>query len=128
MVTKHSAKPWRKLTVRQRSARLVARATPTELKLHAAMSSDPRLDGKFKFQSHVCGYYPDFSFRSAKLIIELDGNCHRSAEARYSDARRTAKLKKAGWRVIRFWNSSLKNPAEVVEQICAALNQPVISM
>lgn len=116
--------PWKKLTIKQRSTRLQQRATPTEIKLKVLLEADARLAGKFKFQAHVQGYYPDFSCRSAKLIIELDGQCHRSAEAKYSDAKRTMKLKRAGWRVIRFWNSELRNPQEVVERICAAANQP----
>lgn len=118
--------PWKLLTRTQRSAELRRRATPEELKLLAVMQADPRLQGRFKFQAHLLGHYPDFMFRSAKLIIELDGSVHRGPTARLADARRTRKFTQSGWRVVRFWNSEMRNPQEIVERICAALNQPTI--
>ncbi len=118
---------WMQLTDRQKSAKLRAEATPTELRLHAMMDADARLAGKFKFQAPICGYFPDFSFRHSKLIVELDGSVHSREGARRRDSRRTYDLNKAGWRVIRFWNSAIhRRPQEVIEQICASLNQPKV--
>jgi len=62
-----------------------------------------RLGGlKFRRQ-HVLGrYIADFVCLSARLVIEIDGHTHNDLE---SDAKRTADLERAGYRVIRFWNS-----------------------
>lgn len=124
-VTKKLAKQrWRALTLTQKETWLRAKATPSELKLHALMDADPRLAGRFRFQQCLYGHFPDFSFPSNKLIVELDGSVHRSVRARALDAKRTKMFTNCGWKVIRFWNSELRKPLEVLEVICTALNTP----
>lgn len=117
-------KSWRALTLKQKESYLRARATPSELHLHRLLDADPRTAGKFRFQSGVHGHFPDFSFLTNKLIVELDGSVHCGGRAKSADAKRTKMLSNCGWKVIRFWNSELRNPAEVIETICTALNTP----
>jgi very-short-patch-repair endonuclease len=117
---------WPRLSIAQRELVLRQKATPEERLLCRLLSDDPRTLGKFRHQGHLMGYYPDFSFPNHKLIVELDGAVHCSARAKLADAKRSRSFTKAGWRVIRFWNSSLRNPSDVIEAICAAMNQPVI--
>lgn len=118
---------WKRLTVIQREVHLRSRATPEELKLKALLMADVRTRGRFAFQAHLLGYFPDFLFRASRLIVELDGSVHSSKRAQLMDRRRTRKLTAAGYRVIRFWNSELRNEQRVVEAIVSHLEpQPVI--
>jgi very-short-patch-repair endonuclease len=64
---------------------------------------DRRLMGhKFRRQHSIGPFIADFACVASRLVIELDGSQHASAEA--ADARRTAFLAAQGWTVIRFWN------------------------
>jgi very-short-patch-repair endonuclease len=126
-LTKKFAKQrWRALTLQQKETWLRTKATPSELHLHRMLDADPRTRGKFNFQKGVHGHFPDFSFPATKLIVELDGAVHCGAKARQLDAKRTKQLTNCGWKVIRFWNSELRNPSEVMEVICSAMQGPVI--
>ena len=87
------------------------------------LDDHPATAGRYTHQASICGYFPDFSFRHCKLIVEVDGACHRGRVARAADARRTAKLRAKGWRVIRFWNSELKSPAVVMKVILMAIRE-----
>lgn len=103
---------------------LQSAATPSELRLKQLLDDHPLTTGRYTHQASIAGYFPDFSFRHCKLIVEVDGACHRGRAAHYSDLRRTNKLKKAGWRVIRFWNSSItKSPAAVMKAILIAIRE-----
>lgn len=110
------------MSINQREHRLRAKATPEELKLLKLLTEDQRTSGRFLFQAHCCGYFPDFIFKPLRLIVELDGSVHCSARAKRMDARRTRELNLAGYRVIRFWNSELRDSAAVVEKIVIAMN------
>jgi very-short-patch-repair endonuclease len=85
---------------------------------------DRRL-GKVKFRrQHPIGpFFADFACISQKLVIEIDGEHHAfQVEA---DARRTAFLEAAGWRVVRFWASEVVvNPEGIWQMIAAALEPP----
>jgi len=76
-----------------------------------------RFEGlKFVRQKPIGPYVVDFCCYDKKLIVELDGGQHyQQVEC---DARRTAFLKMAGYRVIRFNNTdALINTMAVLEQI-----------
>jgi very-short-patch-repair endonuclease len=75
---------------------------------------------KFRRQSLVAPYYPDFlSFRH-KLIIEVDGGQHSEEQ----DAIRTRFLEAQGYRVIRFWNNDvLANTDGVLREIGRVLEE-----
>lgn len=85
---------------------------------------DRRLEGfKFRNQTPVGPYIADFLCSQAKLIVELDGSQHVDA-ANY-DERRTAFLKREGYRVLRFWNNDvLARMDAVLEAISDALRSP----
>lgn len=79
-------------------------------------------EAKFRQQSPVGHYYPDFlSFRH-KLIVEVDGGQHALQEA--GDAGRTAYLEAQGYRVIRFWNNDVLANTEGVLQVIAMALKP----
>jgi len=64
---------------------------------------DRRLAGlKFRRQYVIGGHIVDFVCLAARLVIEIDGATHEDVEA---DAIRRAAIERAGYTVIRFWNS-----------------------
>ncbi|MBI3514340.1 MAG: endonuclease domain-containing protein [Proteobacteria bacterium] len=78
---------------------------------------------KFRRQVPIAGFVADFACLEASLIIELDGDQHGDTVER--DERRTAILKRAGFRVLRFWNSELNDSLEdVLTEIEQALGTP----
>ena len=80
-----------------------------------------QLDGaKFRRQHPFDDYILDFACLERKIVIELDGGQH--AEAVAYDIQRTAKLEKAGFVVLRFWNNEVfENMDGVLEVIWTAL-------
>jgi hypothetical protein len=52
-------------------------------------------------------YIADFICHSARLVIELDGESHDSAERQITDKRRDAWLKSQGYLVLRFTNDQV---------------------
>lgn len=112
---------WRTLSLSEKQSQLRSRATPAELRLIELLDAHPLTAGRYVHQASICGYFPDFAFAHSRLIIELDGACHRGRSARRHDARRSARLRAAGWRVIRFWNSELRSPAAVMKTILLSI-------
>jgi very-short-patch-repair endonuclease len=80
-----------------------------------------QLEGaKFRFQTQVGDFVPDFVCSDAMLIIELDGGQH--GDQTEQDAARTLALQAAGYTVIRFWNNDvLANVNGVLEEVRLAL-------
>jgi very-short-patch-repair endonuclease len=75
---------------------------------------------RFRRQSLMTPYYPDFLSFRYKLIVEVDGGQHAEAV----DARRTRFLEAKGYRVIRFWNNEvLSNPEGVLQTISQVLQE-----
>ena len=70
-----------------------------------------RLAGfKFRRQASLESYVVDFLCVEARLIVEVDGGQHTPEV----DARRTAVLERAGFRVVRFWNNDVLGNLEGV--------------
>ncbi len=111
---------WKRLTLAEKKAHLVARSTPAERQLMALLDAEPLLAGRYEHQACVAGYFPDFAFAHCRLIVELDGSVHVGRAARRKDSRRSARLRAAGWRVIRFWNADLREPKAVMKAILLA--------
>ena len=69
-------------------------------------------------------YIADFICLPARLVIEIDGATHDEPEA---DAKRTAELERAGYRVIRIGNSYVYDrEAEVASVILDALRHSAL--
>lgn len=66
---------------------------------HSPQPRSQRLGVRFRRQQVIGSYIVDFLAPSLRLAIEVDGSCH--APKRSADARRTAKLARAGYRVLR---------------------------
>ncbi|CAN5273697.1 DUF559 domain-containing protein [soil metagenome] len=95
--------------------------TPAEQRLWAILRAG-QLGVKFQRQVVLAPYIADFAARSARLIVEVDGDTH--ALSQESDAIRTANLELRGYRVLRFSNSEvMTNPDGVARAICMALGR-----
>ena len=68
----------------------------------------------FRRQSPEGAYILDFVCRTAKLIVEVDGVHHASAEQCEHDRERDAWLRQRGFRVLRFWASDVQNELDGV--------------
>ena len=78
----------------------------------------------FRRQFPVGPYVVDFVCLEARLIIEIDGGQHASAEAAY-DAKRDAWLRDEGFLILRFWNNDvLRNLRGVLESVAEAVQAP----
>jgi very-short-patch-repair endonuclease len=102
-------------------ARLLRRGeTDAERRLWFRLSG--RELGGFKFvrQIPIGPYVVDFLCRSARLVVELDGEQHAE---NLRDEKRTHFLNRHGYSVLRFWNHEVLREREaVLEAILAVLD------
>ncbi len=77
---------------------------------------------RFLRQKVIDNYIADFYCAKAKLVIELDGSQHYSAEGKISDAIRTGFMEKRGLKVLRIPNYQIKSN---FEGICRYIDKTV---
>ena len=65
---------------------------------------------------------PDFLFRKERVIIEYQGDYHRTKAQWRKDMTRRAKLEAAGWYVMEINADDLRNPEELVARIRQVLS------
>ena len=85
-----------------------------------------RLLGGFKFvrQEPIGPYFADFVCREEKLVVEVDGATHSTADELRRDARREEVLRERGYRIARVGNDEVyRNIEGVLETILAALER-----
>lgn len=104
------------LTEKARTLR--SNPTPAEKKLrYSFLASHP---SKFLRQKPIDNYIVDFYAHSEQLIIEVDGDTHRSDEEIRYDQERTKKLESYGLSMTRFTNTEI---FEQFEAVCARIDQ-----
>ena len=100
-----------------RARRLRRDATFAERLLWAELR---KLKANFRRQAPIGRFVADFIHHASKLVIEIDGPAHDTLEAQQYDAERTAWLRQAGYRVIRFSGRDVADRLEfVVDRIAA---------
>jgi very-short-patch-repair endonuclease len=73
---------------------------------------------KFRRQHSIGHYIVDFVCLEKRLVIEIDGGQHNWSHDQVQDKRRTDRLMKEGYQVVRFWNNEvLTNTEGVLELI-----------
>lgn len=83
---------------------------------------DSKTGFKIRRQHVIEGYIADFVCLAKRLVIEVDGGYHNTAEAIEYDKQRTAFLNKAGFEVIRFTNEeTINNTQKVITTITQKL-------
>lgn len=108
----------------KRWAKLYSDPTPAEKALEPALAS---LGRPYRFQHPIwsLGYFPDFVLTADKVIIEVDDPGHKRKDRAEKDAERTAKLTKAGWRVVRCTNAeALHDPCGTVNRLLDEVGLP----
>jgi primosomal protein N' (replication factor Y) len=104
---------------KQRSRDLRDQLTNAERRLWSKLRRRQINGWRFRRQHPVEPYIVDFACVEARLIVEADGGQHAESER---DALRDRRLRDAGWRVLRFWNSDiLISTSDVIDTIAAAL-------
>jgi very-short-patch-repair endonuclease len=77
---------------------------------------------KFRRQHPIGPYVADFAHIAGKMVIEIDGSTHWTAEKIAHDRRRDAYLSSRGWTVVRFPNDDVyRDVSRVVEEIARRL-------
>lgn len=76
-----------------------------------------QLGVKFRRQHGIGPYIADFYCPERKLVIELDGDSHASAEAQQYDAKRNAYMNSVGLTVLRFTNSQVMTELDAVVDV-----------
>ena len=112
---------------RDRTGRLVANEvarrlrkvmTPQEVKLWVHLRALKQQGFHFRRQVPKQGFIVDFACLKSRLVIEIDGAQHGEPGHQGRDMERDAKLKAAGFMVLRFWNNEVnENLDSVVETI-----------
>ena len=91
-------------------------ATESEQKLWSLLRSRTIKKYKFRRQHPIGGYIVDFCCLEKRLVIELDGEIHKSQIA--EDAHRTRAIQDRGFHMLRFRNENvISQPKNVVETI-----------
>ena len=106
-----------------RASALRKNATAVEARLWTALRGS-RLSGwKFRRQHPIDRFVVDFVCLAARLVVEVDGATHNEAAAMERDVERTRIIEAAGFQVIRFQNTDIRNNLDgVLDTILAALS------
>jgi very-short-patch-repair endonuclease len=96
--------------------------TPQEVKIWNHLRSWRARGFHFRRQAPCKGYIVDFVCLKRGLIVEIDGGQHNFDAHAKADVQRDDKLTRAGFRVLRFWNSEVdSNLSGVLETIDTVL-------
>jgi very-short-patch-repair endonuclease len=105
-----------------KAKRLRRDLTDAERKLWGILRNSQIEGAKFRRQQPIGPFVADFVCQDRRLVVEADGGQHQVSAA---DDRRTAFLKQAGYRMLRFWNGDiLENIDGVAASIAIALTTP----
>jgi len=107
-----------------RARELRRNSTDAEACLWARLRNK-QLGFKFRRQCPIGPYFTDFCCKTARLVIELDGEQHYLGQGPQYDAQRTAYLNQQEYRVIRFGNQQVLADTEaVLREILVFLEDP----
>lgn len=84
-----------------------------------------KLKQNIRRQVPIGPYIANFAHHASRVVIEVDGVHHEEPEAQARDARRTAWLNGAGYRVVRFREKQVREQlGQVVDRIAAEIAAP----
>ena len=109
----------------ERARRLRRNRTDAERRLWRELRELKQAGFKFRQQAPVDYFIVDFACHSQRLIIEVDGGTHGTDAELARDRRRDRYLKDQGFRILRVWNSEVRENIEgVMDVVIAALHTP----
>jgi very-short-patch-repair endonuclease len=97
----------REAVAREYAKRLRRTMTRAEALLWSYIRRRSLAGAKFRRQHPIGPYIADFACVAAKLVVEIDGATHWTAEEIAHDARRALFLEASGWRVLRVTNNDV---------------------
>jgi very-short-patch-repair endonuclease len=101
--------------------------TDAETILRSRLRRNQMHGQKIRRQHPIGPYIADFACVSLRLVIELDGATHSSAEEISHDRKREAYLRHHGFRVLRFRNSAVyENLDAVLRRISSDLETEIL--
>lgn len=83
-----------------------------------------RLGYPVQRQHPIAGVVVDFAIVRARCAIETDGRAHTLARMALADERRTARLRAAGWSVVRIPAKAAMDPDHVWSLVTARRKHP----
>ena len=98
----------------KRAKELRQKQTPAEELLWQLLRNRQLAGAKFRRQHQYGEYICDFYCAEANLVIECDGDSHKTTEAQAHDKKRDAYLKSSGLSVLRFENQKIIEKTESV--------------
>jgi very-short-patch-repair endonuclease len=99
--------------------------TSAERRLWRELRQLKQIGCKFRQQVPIDHFIVDFACLSKRLIVEVDGGTHSTDREVSRDERRERYLKEQGFRVLRVWNSDVReNISGVMDTIVGALESP----
>ncbi len=102
--------------LKEKARKLRRNMTQAEKQIWYQLLAKDRLFGlRFLRQKPIDQYIADFYCHKLKLVIEVDGESHLSADAMEYDAQRTKVLNAYGIEVVRYTNEEILNRLEDVE-------------
>jgi very-short-patch-repair endonuclease len=109
----------------ERARQLRRNRTEAERRLWWKLRELKQAGFKFRQQVPIDHFIVDFACLSERPIVEVDGGTHGTGEELRRDARRQQYLRRQGFRIVRFWNSEVRENMEgVMDTIVAALHTP----
>lgn len=109
----------------ERARHLRMNRTAAERRLWRELRQLKQVGCKFRQQVPIDHYIVDFACLSNRLIVEVDGGTHSMDDEIARDARREQYLRDQGFRVVRVWNSEVRENIEgVMDVIVDALGPP----
>jgi very-short-patch-repair endonuclease len=118
-------RPWGRpeATAAVNTARMLRkRMTRQEIKVWLGLRALHEQGFHFRRQVPIASFIVDFACLRAGLVVEIDGGQHSHGAHAKRDKTRDAALAKAGFRVLRFWNSDVDfDPTAVIDTVFAHL-------
>jgi len=109
----------------ERARELRKNRTAAERRLWWKLRGLKQAGFKFRQQVPIDHFIVDFACLSKSLIVEVDGGTHSTDEEITKDRRREQYLRDQGFRVLRVWNSEVRENIDgVMDTIVGALGPP----
>ena len=109
----------------ERARHLRRNRTDAERRLWRQLRELKQTGFKFRRQVPIDRLIVDFACLSRRLVIEVDGSTHGTQSEIARDESRDRYLQDQGFRVLRVWNSDVReNIQGVMDSIVAALGTP----
>jgi type I restriction enzyme R subunit len=112
----------------ERARELRQSQTPAEEVMWELLRNRQLLEFKFRRQHQLGDYIADFYCHEAKLIVEIDGSVHATANKQDKDKKRDAYFKGLGFQTVHLPNKVvIENPEKALASIVAFLPPPASS-